>query len=257
MFGKVSYYVTLISLYDFQIDKKLKEKKYMEILEVVDTVAFIAGVVAVVAGAYFAKPVVLSVGLILVPFGAMSWFYTSEYRKLAELDATRNTIEQSAKNVQISVEEMRERREILQTSTDQLLQTHQRIAKDEKKLARADARMCQMALETRNGIQLKGALYKQIEACVDKISRQTKILKPISRSINRDMAILEQATLYEVRQQHERIMALQKRQAAISMIGKTAESIIQLKAAVKILNETHPEEYQRMIYFVPELEAIA
>jgi len=257
MFGKISYYMTLLSLYDFQIDKKLKEKKYMEILEVVDTVAWIAGVVAIVAGAYFAKGVVLSVGLVLAPFGAISWFYTSEYRKLAELDATRNTIEQSAKNVQVSVEEMRERREILQTSTQQLLQTHQRVAKDEKKMARADAAMCQMALETKNGAQLKGAALKQLESCVSKISRQTKLLKPISRSISRDMGIIEQAALKEVKQQHERIVALQKRQEAIRTIGKTAEAMIQLKAAIQVLHETQPEEYQRMIYFLPELEAIA
>lgn len=252
----VSNYLALLSFYDISIEKKLKSKWFMEIAEVADIVAAVAGAVAIVAGAYFSNPIALGVGLAMAPFAFMSWFFTSEFRKLAELDATRNTIEQSAKNVQMSVEEMKERRQILIASTEQLLQTNSTVSIGEERICLIEGELRKVVVDTKEIVRTQRKTQKQLADTAVKIKEHVLTLAPLVVRLGHDIVILEEASKAESKKFHDRVRELEERKLAISAIGKTATKMLELKQALEAFKVINRTEYDRVLLLLPELETI-
>jgi hypothetical protein len=255
VFSGVSNYLALLSFYDFSIEKKLKSKTFMEIAEVVDLVAAIAATVAVVAGAYFSNPIALGIGVGMAPFSFMSWFFTAEYRKLAELDATRNTIEQSAKNVQMSVGEMRERRQILSESTEQLIRTNTLVSQGEERIGVIEAELRKVVVETKEMNRLQRKTQKQLLDTTVKLRDHVATIRPLVESLSQDLIKLEEASLEESIRFQDRIKELEERKKAIGTIGKATAKMLELKSAIADLKATNRSEFDRIVFFIPELES--
>jgi hypothetical protein len=253
-YSGLTKYLAIFSLYDFSLGKKLKDTKVMVILENFNAIATVATIVTIASAIYFSKPAVAGFGVILLPFSFFSWFYSKEFHQLFVLDGARNTIEQSAKNVQISAVRVQEKREIILQSVEKLEQASSKIVDDSAVLSLHEVELKKIACDVKEGNRVKKKVHKAIKEEVEKMQEMNQRFTVITEEFN---GILKEGTQKDAEESKlfdEKVQDLMQRRATLAAIAKKVAKMIELKIQLEQFRLEYVDEFEKIVKKIPLLE---
>ena len=256
MVSSLSGLFTYLSFYDFSLEKTLKNRKFMDIAETAEAVMALAGVVATVAGIYIGNGIVVGFGAVFMTLGFFSWYYTGEFHRLADLDATRNTIEQSAKNVQISVTELRERRKILEGSTEKLLSANAAVGDGASKLIAQEHELRKMFTEIKDVNRGMKKMNKEFSDAITSLSEQNLKLRQQMRQLMELTSDLARKENREASKLNLETKRLEDRRAVLKAILPKVQAAMELKFAMEELRILDMETYEDVLKKLPVIKKI-
>lgn len=253
IYSGVSKYFSFFSLYDFSLEKKMKERKFLHIVETISAITLLATVVTTVAAIYFSKPEITGVSLALIPFSCFSWFYTKEFHALFVLDAARNTIEESAKNVQISAIRVQEKREGILLSVKKLEEASCKIIEDSAVLSVHETELKKIASDVKEGNRLKKKFHHEIRGEIDRFSEINQRFVLINQKFIKSLQEEVQKEAADSKIFLQRAHALNQNRAALASIAKKVSKMMELKVQIEEFRLKQSDEFELMVEKIPLL----